>query len=89
VIPDNNVGIALYKFTPYILPIINSLEGFMNVSEEFKFCIGDKVTSKQLGFSGVVEMAAVSRGGREYLVLAFAGTAFVTRWLPEDLLEKV
>ena len=55
---------------------------------EFKFEIGDKVTSDQLGFTGTVENASFGRGGNEYFVLAFADKAFVSRWLSENLLRK-
>ena len=55
---------------------------------EFKFEIGEKVTSDQIGFTGVVQSACVGRGGNEYCVLAFTDKAFVSPWLSEDLLRK-
>jgi len=57
---------------------------------EFKFEIGDKVTSEHLGFTGMVEHACIGRQGKEYSVLAYSNEkGLFSHWLSEDLLKKV
>jgi len=58
----------------------------MNI--EFKFRIGTRVKWEATGFEGVIETAAIrnTSGNKEYIVVAYDGKDFHSRWVDEEFL---